>query len=59
MLNRATRTMAPTKPHSSANTATAKSVCFSGRNRSWLWVPSRNPLPHICPEPMAICDWMM
>src|SRR4030095_10317713 len=31
----------PTKPHSSASTENAKSVCCAGRKRSWVWVPSR------------------
>ena len=30
----------PTKPHSSATTEKTKSVCWVGRKRSWVWVPS-------------------
>ena len=34
-----------------------KSVCCTGRNRSWLCVPLRNPFPEKPPEPTAIFDW--
>ena len=36
-----------------------KSVCFSGRKLSRLWVPCRKPLPDSPPEPMAILAWVM
>ena len=36
-----------------------KSVCFSGRKFSRLWVPCRKPLPDNPPEPMAILAWVM
>ena len=36
-----------------------KSVRLSGRNSSWLCVPSPSPLPNSPPEPIAIFDWMM
>ena len=55
---RSSRTIEPTKPHSSENTAKAKSVCCSGRNRSDPWVPWRYPFPSNPPDPTAILDWM-
>ena len=51
--------MQPTKPNSSASEAKMKSVCFSGRKLSWLWVPSPKPLPRRPPEPSAIFDCTM
>jgi hypothetical protein len=36
-----------------------KSVCRSGMNSSWAWVPDFQPLPKMPPEPMAMVDWMM
>ncbi len=36
---------APTKPHSSENTAKIKSVWCAGKKFSWPWVPSPKPLP--------------
>ena len=58
-LNSVMRHAQPTKPHSSPNTATAKSEWRSGRNLSWDCVPSVKPLPHIWPEPMAMRDCRM
>ena len=34
-------TIMPNKPNSSPNTEKIKSVCISGINCKWLWVPSR------------------
>ena len=36
-----------------------KSVCFSGRKLSRLWVPAIKPFPQKPPEPTAILDWMV
>ena len=49
--------MMPRNPHSSAMTARMKSVCWTGRKRSWLWVPLRKPFPENPPEPTAILLW--
>src|SRR6478735_1413153 len=52
----ASSTTEPTKPHSSAQTEYGKSVQCSGTKLNWFWVPSRNPLPQIFPEPTAKID---
>ena len=49
----------PTKPNSSASVVKMKSVCFSGRKFSRLWVPCMKPRPARPPEPMAIFAWVM
>jgi hypothetical protein len=54
--NKDRRTATPKKPVSSAKTEKIKSVCFSGRKLSRLWVPARRPFPQNPPDPMAILD---
>ena len=49
----------PANPHSSAQTANAKSVCRSGRKWRCPWVPSKKPLPKTLPLPTAILDCMI
>ena len=49
---------APMKPSSSPTAVKMKSVCCSGTMSSWVWVPSKIPLPSTPPEPMAIFDWL-
>ncbi len=46
---------APINPSSSQITAKIKSVCASGRKKSF-WRPSINPTPVNPPEPMAMSD---
>ncbi len=46
----------PTNPNSSPTAAKIKSVCFSGRNESWVCTPRPNPRPVIFPDPAAIVD---
>ena len=48
----------PKNPVSSAKTEKIKSVCFSGKKLSRLWVPASKPFPQNPPEPMAILDWI-
>ena len=49
----------PKKPASSERMLKMKSVLCSGRNRKWLCVPRKNPLPKSPPAPMAVFDWIM
>ena len=58
-MTKPTTKAAPTKPNSSPRIAKMKSVCCAGKNRSWVWVPCKSPLPNNPPEPMATIDWMI
>jgi len=49
-------TIAPIKPISSETDAKIKSVCLSGRNKSWVPTPLPSPLPNNFPEPTEIVD---
>ena len=57
-INKEIRRITPKNPVSSAKTEKIKSVCFSGRKLSRLWVPANNPLPQNPPDPIAILDCM-
>ena len=54
----ANTTTTPTNPCSSAKAEKMKSVCGTGRKRSWVWVPLVTPFPNIPPAPTAIWDWI-
>ena len=49
----------PKNPNSSENNVKIKSVCFSGKNSKYPWVPFKKPLPVRPPEPTAILDWII
>ena len=51
--------VAPKKPSSSDIAAKIKSVCFSGKKASWVWIPFPNPLPKNLPEPTEIIAWIL
>ena len=46
----------PIKPNSSEKSVNIKSVCFSGKNSKYPWVPFKKPLPVRPPDPTAIFD---
>ena len=50
---------APTKPYVSPTTAKMKSVWFSGRKCSLVWLACATPRPVFSPEPIAISDSVM
>ena len=54
--NNANITNAPTNPCSSANAEKMKSLCGTGRHRSWVCVPFVTPVPYIPPDPTAISE---
>ena len=54
MLNKIIIINKATKPSSSPMTLTIKSDSWTGRNLSWVCVPSPHPLPHKPPEPSAV-----
>ena len=49
---------APTKPSSSPATVNTKSVCCSGTNLPFVWLPWNSPVPTRPPEPIAILAWV-
>ena len=46
-------------PSSSPITLTMKSDSWTGRNLSWVCVPSPHPFPHKPPEPSAVLLWII
>ena len=49
----------PRKPRSSAHTENTKSVVFTGRKFSWVWLPLVKPWPKKPPAPMAMRLWLI
>ena len=49
----------PINPNSSENNVNIKSVCFSGKNSKYPWVPFKKPFPKRRPDPTAIYDWII
>ena len=49
----------PINPNSSEYSVNIKSVCFSGKNSKYPWVPFRKPFPDKPPDPTAILDWII
>ena len=55
--NRDSTNAAPMNPKRSPITAKTKSVCRSGRKRSWVWV-ELSPRPVFSPDPIAVTLWL-